>query len=255
MSTIHKSIRRHAANLVEEVQKSVRHRPGERAALRRSLGITPAELARTRPVACRVVVPHVAALDEELGEQKKLRPRQRDFLERSFYTVAALVAHQPRFVEDQDADDEDTKTRGEATETETMGGKHTQAGEGNSAAEPPRQEEKIDLGAALALSALRQSSDRQGERGDPRDLGSDQRWVAPQEKRLHLLCRQDLDGLYRHLPRVMALLRSQAVTPDWIGLASDLYTWGSAGGRDRIAKKWLDSYYRKLSAPLTGTTR
>lgn len=237
MSTIHKSIRRNAATLVKEVQDSVRHRPGERAALRRSLGIAPADLARVRPVACRVVVPHIAAFDNELGEERKLRPRQRDSLERSFYTVAALVAHQPRFAED--TDDEEPEAQGEAAET----------GEGGSATGQRRKEEEIDLGVALAISALRQSSDRQGERGDPRDLGSDQRWVAPQEKRLHLLCRQDLDGLYRHLPRVMGLLRSQTVTPHWITLAGDLYAWGSPGSRDRIAKKWLDSYYRTLSAP------
>ncbi len=247
MSTIHKSIRRNAAKLVKEVQDSVRHRPGERAALRRSLGIAPAELARVRPVACRVVVPHIAAFDNELGEQRKLRPRQRDFLERSFYTVAALVAHQPRFVED--ADDEEPEAPGEAAETGLVEGGHTRAEEGNSTTERRREEEKIDLGAALAISALRQSGDLQGKRGDPRDLGSDQRWVAPQEKRLHLLCRQDLDGLYRHLPRVMGLLRSQAVTPDWTVLAGDLYAWGSPGSRDRIAKKWLDNYYRTLSAP------
>ena len=247
MSTIHKSIRRSAAKLVEEVRDSVRHRPGERAALRRSLGIAPAELARVRPVACRVVVPHIAAFDNELGEERKLRPRQRDSLERSFYTVAALVAHQPRFAED--AEDEDPQAPGEAPETGTVEEAHTRAGKGNNATKQQREEEEVDLGVALALSALRQSSDRQGERGDPRDLGSDQRWVAPQEKRLHLLCRQDLDGLYRHLPRVMGLLRSQAVIPDWTALAGDLYAWGSPGSRDRIAKKWLDSYYRTLSAP------
>lgn len=242
MSTIHKSIRRNAAKLVDEVQDSVQHRPGERSALRRSLGIEPAELARVRPAACRVVVPHIAVFDNE-----NLYPRQWDSLERSFYAVAALVAHQPRFGEDQETEDEDqeSETAGERAETEATNGEQARPGGANGTAEQPK---KLDLGAALALSALRQSRNRQGERGDPRDLGSDQRWIAPQEKRLHLLCRQDLDGLYRHLPRVMSLLRSQAVTPDWPGLAVDLYEWGGSQSRDRTAKRWLDSYYRKLSS-------
>lgn len=62
------------------------------------------------------------------------------------------------------------------------------------------------------------------------------------DTRLQLLARQDLDGLYRQLPRLVLHLRADLVRVDWAWLIRDLARWG----RDpkQVAKQWMQSYYR-----------
>ncbi|WP_249715096.1 type I-E CRISPR-associated protein Cse2/CasB [Rhizomonospora bruguierae] len=69
---------------------------------------------------------------------------------------------------------------------------------------------------------------------------------ATAEKRLHLLVRQDLPGVHRHLPGLVRHIRSLDVPVDWAQLIADLSWWD--GYRDVVAKRWLQDYYRIVNA-------
>jgi CRISPR system Cascade subunit CasB len=62
------------------------------------------------------------------------------------------------------------------------------------------------------------------------------------EPRLQMLARQDLDGLYRQLPRLILFLRGRQVRIDWVALIRDLARWGRYP--KQVAKEWMQSYYR-----------
>lgn len=62
------------------------------------------------------------------------------------------------------------------------------------------------------------------------------------EARLDLLTRQSVDGLHRHLPAVVRILADQLTALDWAQLLLDLQRWED--NRDRIARRWLQSFYR-----------
>lgn len=125
------------------------------------------------------------------------------------YTVAALIASRPR------------KTRNFAsTDNGQEDEAHSQAEEDPAASKPRRP----NLGATLAK--LSGSSDR----------------LDTVERRLHLLVRQGVPGMQRHLPGVIRLLASAQVSPDWGVLLRDLSRWRK--DRDRIARSWLQDYYR-----------
>jgi CRISPR system Cascade subunit CasB len=62
------------------------------------------------------------------------------------------------------------------------------------------------------------------------------------EPRLQLVARQDLEGLYRQLPRLILYLRGRQVRIDWPILIRDLARWGRYPRQ--VAKEWMQSYYR-----------
>ncbi|WP_051407283.1 type I-E CRISPR-associated protein Cse2/CasB [Nocardia sp. CNY236] len=66
------------------------------------------------------------------------------------------------------------------------------------------------------------------------------------ESRLHVLCRQPVDGVHRHLPRVIMHLRAELVPVNWSQLLVDLACWPR--DRDGIVKRWLQDYYRTIDA-------
>ncbi|TQN32694.1 CRISPR system Cascade subunit CasB [Haloactinospora alba] len=233
MTRTTEGLRERAGKLVAHVHDSVEHRPGERAALRRALGRHPDDTA-IRPAARRVIAPH---LDD-------LRGPKREAVERAFYTVAALIAARPRRARDE-AEDPTPAAEEDNSAQNTPDGLR---GTAENAPFPKSYVAALDLGSALGRSTAEAASARPDQsRGD--GDGSSPYREAPQEKRLHLLCRQDLDGLHRHLPRVVRFLRSERIAIDWARLACDLATWGEGGtnGRNRVAKQWLDGYYRTVS--------
>jgi CRISPR system Cascade subunit CasB len=101
-------------------------------------------------------------------------------------------------------------------------------------------ERRTSLGHALA--AL-QSKARDGKTQPEHDRG---RGLSALEQRLHLLTRQGIDGLHRHLPAVVGRLRGSQVPVDWAQLLDDLARWPI--DRDRIAKRWLQDFYRSVPA-------
>lgn len=128
------------------------------------------------------------------------------------YTVAALIASRPRKTRDLASTDTNADKKDDAART------HVAKNDSASALRRP------NLGASLAR--LGGSSDR----------------VDTVERRLHLLVRQGVPGMQRHLPGVIRLLASAQVVPDWGLLLWDLSRWRR--DRDRIARNWLQDYYR-----------
>ncbi|MFC5820987.1 type I-E CRISPR-associated protein Cse2/CasB [Nonomuraea harbinensis] len=132
--------------------------------------------------------------------------------ERAFYAVASMIAAQPRDARDNTTGSDDD----EAEESE-----QDQADD----AVPVDQMES--LGATLG-----------------RAVGADDLREKTMEARLHLMCRQDLDGIHRHLPRLIATLRAELLPVSWTRLTIDLARWGRQ--RDLVTKRWLQDYYRKV---------
>lgn len=62
------------------------------------------------------------------------------------------------------------------------------------------------------------------------------------ETRLNLLSRQSVDGLHRHLPGAVQLLRDRQVEVDWARLLVDLTRWRRHSGA--VKRRWLQDYYR-----------
>jgi len=200
-------LRWHAERLVAEVQKA---NPARRAALRRGVGHPPEHVSVR--AAHATVARHIPSGADASTEW-------------ALYAVAALIAAQPR-----PARDEEAAANGDA-EPDTADEQPTSNEDTVVVAEaPPTASEPTNLGATLAAAVLAQR------------LKSD-----TTEARLHLLCRQDLAGLHRQLPRLSAHLRSsQTPVPiDWVTLIADLAQWGI--NRDQVAKRWLQSYYRALA--------
>jgi len=66
---------------------------------------------------------------------------------------------------------------------------------------------------------------------------------------LHLFARQSSDAIHPRLPALTRHLLTGGVTVDWAVLLEDLTWWNH--DRDRIATRWLESYFRTVS-PETG---
>ncbi|MGO4612983.1 type I-E CRISPR-associated protein Cse2/CasB [Nocardia sp. 2YAB30] len=138
--------------------------------------------------------------------------------ERAFYAVASMIAAQPRAARDETGRDTDieqmpTDPRLPEDEAPTVG-EYTAA-----------ESLGATLGRAVATGVLN---------GDT------------VEARLHLLCRQQLNGIHRHLPSVIVRLHAERVSVGWSRLVADLAGWESR--RDQITKQWLQDYYRTLHA-------
>lgn len=129
----------------------------------------------------------------------------------AYYGVAAMIAAQARPAErERERLDEDTGER------------------------PADDEWRIrkNLGVSVAWGAIRPDQDRRAVSKDTA------------EKRLHLLVRQGLPGVHQHLPGLVRHLRQLRVPVDWSQLIDDLSDWTRA--RDRVAKRWLQDFYRNL---------
>ncbi|WP_234445358.1 type I-E CRISPR-associated protein Cse2/CasB [Streptomyces rimosus] len=63
---------------------------------------------------------------------------------------------------------------------------------------------------------------------------------------LHLMCRQSAENIHPGLPALTRQLANGGVAVDWAVLLEDLARWDR--DRDRIATRWLESYFRVLHA-------
>ncbi|MGP3959725.1 type I-E CRISPR-associated protein Cse2/CasB [Nonomuraea sp. 3N208] len=194
-------LQRQATTLVAAAVKTLTHPDKRRrVALRRALGRAPQDPAVR--AAHLVVAPVLPQSCDEATE-------------RAFYSVAAMIAAQPREARDQTAsrtNDED-KTNASAPDADEAGKNEKQESLG------------VTLGRAVATGKQREDTT---------------------ESRLHLMCRQNTAGIHRHLPRLIATLRADLVRVDWVRLTVDLSRWGRE--RDLVTKKWLQDYYRTLHA-------
>jgi CRISPR system Cascade subunit CasB len=140
--------------------------------------------------------------------------------ERAYYAVAALIASQPR---DARAGTGDSREDSTPPPRDVPDGQRPAAGQ-----------RRQNLGSSLALAV--------DQGGNANSL----------ENHLQLLARQDLDGVYRHLPRLILQLRGDQVHIDWGVLIRDLTRW--AHDPRQVAKEWAQDYYR-TSERLTARKR
>ncbi|MFD5475388.1 type I-E CRISPR-associated protein Cse2/CasB [Streptomyces sp. NPDC127105] len=66
------------------------------------------------------------------------------------------------------------------------------------------------------------------------------------ESTLHLMSRQSTDAIHPSLPALIRQLLGGGIAVDWAVLLEDLGWWNR--DRDRIATRWLESYFRTTSA-------
>ncbi|WP_262386858.1 type I-E CRISPR-associated protein Cse2/CasB [Streptomyces sp. TRM49041] len=135
---------------------------------------------------------------------------------RAHYAVAALIAARPRVTRDADT-----------AAAAPCAGDGTGAGAGDGATSPWWQ--RPNLGTSLA-QAVRVG----GLKGDSA------------EGDLHLLTRQSTNAIHPRLPSLTQHLLRVGVAIDWPVLLEDLTWWNR--DQDRIATRWLESYFRVVSA-------
>ncbi|MFF3755181.1 type I-E CRISPR-associated protein Cse2/CasB [Streptomyces sp. NPDC002018] len=173
---------------------------------------------------------------------------------RAYYAVAALIAARPRAERLLDAvtreavgngtvqadtppDVPDSRIRAAVASTATTVGQASRTGErpgpgtaAQTSETRPRFSWGTSLGASLAQAVTRGGQDAVKEDGV--------------ESRLHLLVRQETDGLHRMLPAVLRQLGSAGITADYGRLLYDVRRWQY--DRDATATRWLEDYYRVL---------
>ncbi|MBO8202698.1 type I-E CRISPR-associated protein Cse2/CasB [Streptomyces smyrnaeus] len=196
--------------------------PGTQQALRRGLAKPVHEVpARTHAALLRdSLVPDTAR-----GEER-----------RAYYAVAALIAARPRAERATDSHEVEART----TDQDTPAQPSTSPGQTAEGVAPHRSAEQkrswgTSLGAALAQAAVRDKERTNGT-----------------ESRLHLLVRQETDGLHRMLPAVLRLLGSSGVVADYGRLLYDIARWTYR--RDETTTRWLEDYYRTLRSAERGKT-
>lgn len=203
-------------NFVQHVMKICREQPGRRSALRRGVGRTPEQSYGTHAI----VSPWFDGADSS-RRYDAINPE-----EYALYSVAGMIAAQTRSgrdplgdeTEDLETDPEHGAEPGEAT---------SETGNGT------RAVRRRTLGTALGLAVGKEHQAR-------RAIGEE-----TAEKRLHLLVRQDLHGVHRHLPRVVRHIGLLDVPIDWAQLIDDLRRW-TPNGQRFVAKAWLQDFYRTL---------
>jgi CRISPR system Cascade subunit CasB len=141
------------------------------------------------------------------------------------YTVAALIAAQPRhaFSPDQ-GDDEDAADERVAAE------KRASRKEGEpdeEVASPGPTPYGASFGAALGQAVIAK--------------GTSMRMSAA-ESRINLLTRQSLRGIHLHLPAAVNQVRTTGTSIDWGQLLADVVDWPYQSGR--ISRRWLQDFYR-----------
>lgn len=195
--------------LVERVRGIIVAEPGTRAALRRGVGLAPEDPLMVS--AHRVVAPYTT------GEHPNT--------ERAFYAVATIMAAQSRDARDQQDTAPDGEARPETADGGPAASAHTVHGTERTTAAGERK--RPNLGVTLAEAAFQNT------------LNAD-----TTEQRLHLLARQQVSGVHRHLPRLVLHLRGERVPIDWGMLARDLARWGHSPRQ--VAKEWVQGYHRTL---------
>lgn len=196
---------------IDYIQRRCRQ-PGTRAALRSGLRRTPEQALRMHAVVTSWL-PERAGSDEE----------------RAYYTVAALIAGQPRAGRDSDRQQAEDAPQDQTSEPEQT------------------KPEPRSLGWALAqleIQTRRRGEADGGRRGrDDEETGAA---MSPLERRLHALSRQSVNGVHRQLAPIVLRLRGAQIPVDWAQLLADLIRWRQEQGR--IAKRWLQDFYRYRAA-------
>lgn len=197
------------AAFTARIERLCRTDPGARAALRAGLR-RDLDHPRTRAMH-RLLTPRLPEGCDDKTAQ-------------AHYTVAALIAAQPRhaFASDQE-DDEDSTDEQETVKTQVL----QEDGPDEEAASPEPTRYGPSFGASLGDAVMAK--------------GASMRMSAA-ESRINLLTRQSLRGIHLHLPGAVNQVRTTSVTIDWGQLLADLVDWPYQSGR--ISRRWLQDFYR-----------
>ncbi|TXS52768.1 type I-E CRISPR-associated protein Cse2/CasB [Streptomyces sp. t39] len=195
------------ATFVRDVEHLCREDPGARAALRSGLR-RDLDHPRARPMH-RLLTPL-------LPEQCDDRTAQ------AHYTVASLIAAQPRHTFAPEPNDDEATAAEQDEQLLENGGEPAEAAA--SAEIPPYG---TSFGATLGQAVIAK--------------GASMRKSAA-ESRINLLTRQSLRGIHLHLPAAVNQVRTTDATIDWGQLLADLINWPYQSGR--ISRRWLQDFYR-----------
>ncbi|MFE6304642.1 type I-E CRISPR-associated protein Cse2/CasB [Nocardiopsis sp. NPDC057823] len=227
-------ILRAADRMVKSLEERVRDEPAVRATLRRAAGrrVDDPAVLPVHTFVARYLNGPLTHLESDPNARR--RTPEQD-VERAFYGVAAMIAAQPRRARDRKA--------AEGTEGAEGAGEDAR----DTLPEEPGPSSSPDTGRAPGT----------GQKGaDPLRRGSNLGAMIGRavtegrlngettEGRLHLLCRQSVDGVHSQLPRLVLHARDRDVDIDWGRLTLDLSRWG--GDRDAVAKEWVQSYHRVI---------
>nr|WSW64551.1 type I-E CRISPR-associated protein Cse2/CasB [Streptomyces sp. NBC_00998] len=136
---------------------------------------------------------------------------------RPYYVVAALIAARSRGVRDEDAERNSAALAQEGSSPSELGGTSQSWWQ------------RPNLGASLA-EAVNQGTLAAGSA----------------ESELHLLARIGSESLHSRLPALVGQINGRGVVLDWAVLLDDLAGWDYS--QDRIATRWLESYFRVRDA-------
>ncbi|MFD9483596.1 type I-E CRISPR-associated protein Cse2/CasB [Streptomyces sp. NPDC059991] len=190
--------------------------PGTQQALRRALA---------RPVDDVPARTHAALLRGGL-----IPDTARGAKRRAHYAVAALIAARPRAERQGDESADAAESEAPSMPLQEQLPQPSATAKPEPGHSTPAAALGVSLGASLAHAVTRQGPEAIKEDGA--------------EARLHLLVRQDTDGLHRMLPGVVRHLGSAGTPVDYGRLLYDLGRWSYA--RESIATRWLEDYYRTL---------
>ncbi|MEU6312034.1 type I-E CRISPR-associated protein Cse2/CasB [Streptomyces sp. NPDC047014] len=215
----------------ERVREMCAH-PGTQQALRVGLGRTLDEMpGRTHAALLR----HGIIPDRTSGLDK-----------RAYYAVAALIASRPRAERRADA-----VARQEAAEKLEPDEHVPDAGDASAAAAESGAragQQKSSWGSSFgeSLAALAARRGRTATAADSTAAAPSRQpdKISGVEQRLHLLVRQDIDGVHRMLPPLVRQLGSAGLPVDYGRLLHDLARWPYR--RDDVVLRWLEDYYRTL---------
>ncbi|UWE08711.1 type I-E CRISPR-associated protein Cse2/CasB [Actinacidiphila bryophytorum] len=156
--------------------------------------------------------------------------------QRAYYTIAAMIAAQPRSryapapepVDQAEAAEPSGSTPAKTAQEPVADGAAAPLPQTTSAPQGRRYGDSLGTAFATAVT---------GGPGRERDMRE-----STAESRLNLLTRQSVNGLHRHLPSAVGYLRELDVPVDWAQLLDDLIAWPVHSGR--ISRRWLQDYYR-----------
>ncbi|MFK0172601.1 type I-E CRISPR-associated protein Cse2/CasB [Streptomyces sp. NPDC090306] len=170
-----------------------------------------------------------------------------DAEERAFYAVAAMIADRPRHSFNDPDDETLSEQQTPATDTGNEPEAATEPGETPTTVPQqavPDRTRRDSLGASFARAVVAQG----GQGGVREDTA---------EARLNLLTRQSVDGLHRHLPGSVRLLRGNGsgsgADVDFAVLLNDLAGWPQYS--KAISRRWLQDFYRVKNAALEAAAR
>lgn len=227
-----KEVLRAADRMVEHLQERVRDEPAVRAVLRRASGkrVEDPAVLPVHGFVARYLDRLLTSIEED--ERARWRFPEED-VERAFYGVAAMLAAQPRQARDRiGGEGEDTADEEVEEDTSTADQKATDTEDTERRPSDPLRR-RSNLGAVLGKAVTRGR------------LNAD-----TTEERLHLLCRQSVDGAHAQLPRLILHANDKDVPIDWGRLALDLSRWGA--DRDSVAKEWVQGYHRTIETEKAG---